>query len=59
MDGHLDCLPQIFHVVAAMAVVVIPPLLKLSQELHIVEQSRLNAAVKAGVVLVQIANLVF
>ena len=58
MDGYLDRLPQIFRMVAAISVVVMPPLLDISQQSCIVEHGQLAIAVKAGVVLVQFADLV-
>ena len=58
MDSYLDRLPQIFRMVAAISVVVMPPLLDISQQSCIVEHGQLAIAVKAGVVLVQFADLV-
>ena len=58
MDGHPDRLPQIFRMVAAISVVVVPPLLDLGQKPRIVKQGRLTAAIKTGVVLIQITDFV-
>ena len=59
MDGYLDGLPQILRMIAAIPVVVMPPPLNISKKSFVVEQGGLVEAVKAEVVLVQVADLVF
>ena len=59
MDGYLDGLPQILRMIAAISVVVMPPPLNIGKKSFIVEQGGLAEAVKAEVVLFQVADLVF